>query len=142
MLIMSGQQITLGTMIDFDSNLDLHLPSKWIQTLKDKNQTYAIFIVSSDNTIRLIPTHSPSAIKFHLDLESIEDNLLEKLLGLFAELKISPLYNSGVCFVGEECFLEFFFERNEDSKPILKLVRQKLENFHGIKEIKTEIYEF
>ena len=132
--------ITLAKIFDFSSKSDILFSQKWINTIIDKNQKHALFLISTDNSLRLIPTMSDKAIKFYIELDSILDNLLQNILVLLSRLNIKPLYNSGVCFAESVCYLEIFIDFIAD-KNLLKTLTENLEEFTGNSKVVMEVIE-
>lgn len=135
-----SKSITFAKIIDYRSKSEIVFNQEWIDAIINKNQKHALLIISTDNTLRLIPTLGFKSIKFHIELDSILDNLLEKILALFSKLSIKPLFNSGVCFTDSICYLEFFVDFIFDKDKLNGLINS-LEEFAGTKNIVMEVIE-
>ncbi|MHA2366343.1 MAG: hypothetical protein ACXAC7_20470 [Candidatus Hodarchaeales archaeon] len=140
---MAINPVTMGLMTTLDGISEIRLPEEWINAVtEEKNRKYALFLMSTDKTIRFIPTGNPKVIKYHVNLsdDKISEDFLQKTLEALLEIKVKTLYNSGVCFVGSECFFDFFIDYPSDEQKI-DLIIQTLEKLQSVSDIEHIIYK-
>jgi len=134
---MTIQSVTLGKMINLsDSQHAVELPERWINAVTEqKSFEYAIFFMSSDSTIRFIPTQSSKVIKFHVDVsdKNVPPDFLNQVLEQLVKLDVQSLFNSGVCFFESECFFEFFVDHPKNEEKVEKII-EALNIIKGVKE--------